>query len=42
MAQNKNNNNHRGGTGGDIYSFCGAKRGDVGLRYMALVIFMVS
>ena len=36
MAQNKNNNNHRGGTGGDSCSFCGAKRGDVEIMFQGV------
>lgn len=36
MAQNKNNNNHRGGTGGDSCSFCGAKRGDVEIMFQGM------
>ena len=36
MAQNKNNNNHRGGTGGDSCSFCCAKRGDVEIMFQGM------
>ena len=38
MAQNKNNNNHRGGTGGDSCSFCGAKRGDVEIMFQGMAL----